>query len=840
MTVSKSLLLFLCVLASSALQAGRTVQSLNDGWKFRIGSQLITDKETAATDWTLVSLPHTWNTDAYATKDYYQGKAWYKRNLYVPAEWRGRSVFLRFDGVSKWADVYVNGRSLGQHSGGYTRFTLDVTGSLRYGQNNEIAVQVDNSRQDIAPISADFTFFGGIYRNVWLITTAPVHFDITTLGADGVFISTPAVSEQSARVRVVSHVANSTSGNVSAMLRCRLIGPDGKLMQTRQKRIKLNGQAGQAVTVDFSPVSNPQLWTPEHPVLYRVETAIVSGKDSVMDSQTHYTAFRWFCFDADKGFFLNGKHYKLRGLCRHQDQYPLGTALTDDMHRHDFKLMKDMGANFIRISHYPQDEALLEQCDREGMLAWEEIPVVNYVPESEAYASNSLMNLKEMIRQHYNHPSVITWGYMNEILLGTMRSYKGEELQKAVARAHSLALLLDSTARAEDPSRPTCMAFSQSSKYWEWQLADVPQVLGWNIYAGWYGNKFSGFESWLAKSHEAVPSKPIIVTEYGAGSDLRINSHSPQRFDFSPQYQQEYIEHYVPVIENTDYVSGASYWNFVDFSSVNRAESMPRINNKGIVTTERKPKDVYYYFQSMWRKDIPVVHIASRDWPQRTGYADSLQAIKVYTNANRVELLVNGRSVGTKAVSNCNAVFSVRLAEGTNMLTARTADATDVLELFYTATPLMLTDGFKELAVNVGSNCSYTSPYSNMTWLPDRAYTPGAWGYVGGEAVNSKEEVLATREGPLYQSYRKGITEYRFDCPAGYYELTLGFTDDDAGAGRMDISVNNRQVLWAVKPEQHMLAQTKTFKIHTDGNVVVSLKGIDGTTSLSAIKLRKL
>lgn len=836
----RRLLLFLCVLASASMLAGRTEQTLDDGWLFRLGSESYSAMAASAEGWTAVSLPHTWNADAYQTKDYYQGKGWYKRRLTVPAEWRGRSVMLRFDGVSKWAEVYVNGHRVGDHSGGYTAFTFDITPFLTFGGDNEVAVLADNSRQDIAPISADFTFFGGIYRSVWLITTAPLHFDITTLGADGVLVSTPAVSEKSGTVRVAASIVNSGSTGASATLRCRLLSPDGRLMETKDKRIRVNRHASQTVTVSFAPVANPSLWTPEEPTLYRVETEIVGGNDSVLDSQCHHAAFRWFSFDADRGFFLNGKRYKLRGLCRHQDQYPMGTALTADQHRRDFRLMKDMGANFVRISHYPQDEALLELCDREGMLAWEEIPVVNYVPESEAYASNSLINLKEMIRQHRNHPSVITWGYMNEILLGTMRSYKGEELRKAVARARSLALRLDSTARAEDPSRPTCMAFSQSNKYWEWQLADVAQVVGWNIYAGWYGDKFSGFERWLAKSHEAVPTKPIIVTEYGAGSDLRVNSHNPRRFDFSPQYQQEFIEHYVPVIEQTDYVSGASYWNFVDFSSVNRAESMPRINNKGIVTTERKPKDVYYYFQSMWREDIPVVHIACRDWPRRTGYADSLQAIKVYTNADRVELLVNGRSVGSKAVANCNAVFSVRLTEGTNILAARTAAATDVAKVDYTATPLTLADGFTELAVNVGSNCSYTSPYSNVAWLPDRAYTPGTWGYVGGEAAGSKEEVIATLEGPLYQSYRKGISEYRFDCPAGCYELTLGFTDGDSGAGRMDVSVNSRQVLWAVKPERHLQAMTKTFRIHTDGNVVVSLKGIDGATSLSAIKLRKL
>lgn len=597
---------------------------------------------------------------------------------------------------------------------------------------------------------------------------------------------------------------------------------------------------GQTFTVDFAPVANPSLWTPEKPALYRVETEIVDGNGSVLDRQCHHTAFRWFSFSGDKGFFLNGRHYKLRGMCRHQDQAPMGTALTGDQHRRDFRLMKDMGANFVRIAHYPQDEALLEMCDREGMLAWEEIPVVNYVPDSKAYADNSVANLKEMIHQHYNHPSIITWGYMNEILLGTLRQFHGDTLTATVARNRALALRLDSIVRADDPSRWSCMACHATEKYEEWHLADIPQVVGWNVYSGWYGDSFSGLERFMAARHKALPSAPLIVTEYGAGSDLRLHSLHPQRFDFSPEYQQLFIEHYVPVIEQTDYISGASYWNMIDFSSTTRAESMPLINNKGIVTNRREKKDVYYYFKSMWRHDTPVLHIASRDWPWRTGMADSMQTIKVYTNAPTVELRVNGRSVGTKPTANCNAVFSVGLSEGDNIVEALTGDSRDVMTIGFTPVPAVLGDGFKELAVNVGSNCNYTSPHSNMTWVADRAYTAGSWGYVGGKAAYTKDAIVATLEGPLYQTYRKGIEAYRFDCPAGDYELQLLATDADAATGRMSVSVNGQQVEWDAAPATHLQAVNKTYRLHTDGNIVVALKATGGSTTLSAIKIRKL
>ncbi|MCO7112106.1 hypothetical protein NIB75_04975 [Bacteroides uniformis] len=341
------------------------------------------------------------------------------------------------------------------------------------------------------------------------------------------------------------------------------------------------------------------MWTPQTPRLYRVETTLRNRKTkTLLDQSNHYTAFRWFRFDGDEGFFLNGKPYKLRGICRHQDQKPIGPALTDEMHRRDFLLMKEMGANFIRISHYPQDDALLEMCDKLGMLAWEEIPIIDIVPNTPGYGDNCERNLREMIRQHYNHPSIITWGYMNEILLVTQRKYKTEaELKPVLERTLALANRLERVLKEEDSTRISTMAFHGSNSYNETGLSKITDIVGWNLYQGWYGGDLTGFEKFLAQQHQNHPTHPMIVSEYGAGSDKRLHSLHPRAFDFSIEYQQKYLEHYLPVLEDTPYICGGTHWNFIDFSSALRDESMPRINNKGLVYADRTPKDVYHYYR---------------------------------------------------------------------------------------------------------------------------------------------------------------------------------------------------------------------------------------------------
>ena len=649
----------LFLFCSMPLFAQRQDILLNDNWKFRFSHQVQKGSEIR------VDLPHTWNTDAYTEKDYYRGTGWYRRQLTLPQGWKEKQIILRLDAASKAATIYINGKNVGEHAGGYTACSFNITPFLSFDTPNTLAICVDNARQDIAPISGDFTFFGGIYRDVWLTAVPNQHFNLTNHSSDGLFISTPQVSEERGIISIRGEVKNDAKEKATLELTHTIYRPDGTLLQTLKKNIQLKAGETYAFSNEATPVLKPELWTPETPRLYRVETTLRNRKTkTLLDQSNHYTAFRWFRFDGDEGFFLNGKPYKLRGICRHQDQKPIGPALTDEMHRRDFLLMKEMGANFIRISHYPQDDALLEMCDKLGMLAWEEIPIIDIVPNTPGYGDNCERNLREMIRQHYNHPSIITWGYMNEILLVTQRKYKTEaELKPVLERTLALANRLERVLKEEDSTRISTMAFHGSNSYNETGLSKITDIVGWNLYQGWYGGDLTGFEKFLAQQHQNHPTHPMIVSEYGAGSDKRLHSLHPRAFDFSIEYQQKYLEHYLPVLEDTPYICGGTHWNFIDFSSALRDESMPRINNKGLVYADRTPKDVYHYYQAAWRKDIPVLHIASRDWTDRAGVqqgnAPVYLPVKIYTNLSEVELFIDGISLGKQKTENYTATFEV-------------------------------------------------------------------------------------------------------------------------------------------------------------------------------------
>ncbi len=847
------------------------IKTINDSWCFHKGdageSAIATDYNDS--QWQRVHLPHTWNTEAYTVKNYYQGIGWYRKHLTLSPAWKDKQVFLHLEGASKEAEIYVNGHRVGHHIGGYTAATFDVTDCLVWDGMNVLAVKVDNSSREIVPISADFTFFGGIYRDVWLTATAKQHIHRTNMASDGVFIHTPAVSEEEGTLSIRTQVKNDATADASLLLEQLIYAPDGTWMQTLQKKLKL--KAGELTDIDLTskPIARPKLWTPETPHLYKVVTRLSDAKKKQeLDKQEHYTGFRWYKFDAAQGFFLNGKPYKLHGVCRHQDQMPIGPALPDEMHRRDFMLMKEMGTNFIRISHYPQDKALLEMCDRIGMLAWEEIPTVDVVTESKAYHDNCELNVREMIRQHYNHPSIILWGYMNEILLA--RGAKAAPTETVIA----LAKRLEAALKEEDPHRLSTMAFHGSDVYNQTGLSEVTDVVGWNIYQGWYGGSLPGFNHYMEDQHKRFPDHPIIVSEYGAGSDRRIHSLQPKVFDFSMEYQHKLLEHYQQEIERQPYLCGGTQWNFIDFSSANREESMPRLNNKGLVYADRTPKDVYYYFQSAWRKDIPVLRIASRDWDRRSAVVNAegaaVMPVKVYANLTEVELFADGVSLGKKTLENSNTTFDVPFRKQKTFLHAKGTwngqTVEDAMTVHFTPIPAVLDEKSiegVELAVNVGSNCYYTSAESHLTWLCDQEYRPGSWGYVGGKKHDTTSEISATLDYPLYQTMRTELEAYCFDVPKGTYEVELLFSDvffrrqqsiyllgRDSGellttqGNSFGIAINGETVEEVFNPgvEAGYYAAVKRRYIvsHPGETLRIDFKQMQGKTFLSGIKLRKL
>lgn len=848
----RCLLAIVVMFVVTSLQAQREMKTINDNWEFR---------KSIDESWESVNLPHTFNIDAYQQRNYYQGKGFYRRTLVLPEIVAERRYYMKIDAASKAANIRVNGKEVGSHVGGYTACIVDITEYIR--KENLIEITVDNGRKDITPISADFTFWGGIYRDVWLISTPKQHFNMSNMGSDGIFISTPVVNEKRGVLKVKCEVTNDSHESSILEVRSAIYSPQGKLLQTIKQKQKLKSGETYIFENTSGAIESPDLWSPETPSLYLVKTTLVDPKSGkLLDEKNHKVGFRWFTFDGSKGFFLNGKSYKLRGLNRHQDQAPAGVALDDEAHRRDIFLMKELGCNFIRISHFPQDDAILEMCDELGLLAWEEIPIINIVPNTPGYDDNCEYNLREMIRQHYNHSSVITWGYMNEILL-TAPSIGKPEWLACKERTVNLAQRLEAVLKEEDPGRASVMAFNMTNLYNEIGL-NLVDVVGWNLYHGWYVDKLKDFNAWCEDQHRRYPDQPMIISEWGAGSDKRLHSTQNDAFDFSIEYQQTYIEHYLPFIENTEWISGCAYWNFIDFNVAARQESMPRVNNKGLAYNNRIWKDVAYYFKAMWRKDIPVIRIASRDWEMRTGEINKPQSIKIYSNMPEVELFINGQSIGCQKIANCHTVFNVILPEGISVLMAQGIKngktVQDAMTIQFKSLP-NIAEG-DELAINVGSNCYFTSDISNLTWLPDQPYTAGGWGYIGGKAHSTTSEIYNTLDGPIYQTWREGNWSYKIDAPIGEYEIELLIADvtkpaaqlanllnknkeeKHSGETRFHISICGKQVETNFSPidgGKHRTAFKRRYIIRNEhDHIVISAGAVKGEPFLAGIKVRKL
>ena len=876
--MKKIFLLILCLSAMyPVVNAGRVVQSFNDGWYYVAYNDNRFQKVRCHEEgWEQVHLPHTWNTDAYSTRNYRRASSWYKKEFRLEAaEMWDKQLYLKFDAVNSLADVYLNGELLTTHKGGYSAFIVDITDKVRNDVSNLLMVHVNNQNNQIPPLSGDFTIFGGIYRDVWLISVGKQHISLTDYASPGVYVDLPFVSEEKAEISVRGTLVNRDVQRAALKLNVEVLDADGKSVVQSLRNIRLDAEGTFAVKERLQ-LENPRLWSPESPYLYSVKVSLKDERGKVLKDEMRVPlGVRWFSMDAQEGFKLNGKPMKLIGACRHQDQMPMGIALSDEMHRRDMQLLKDMGANFVRLAHYPQDDAVLRACDELGMLVWEEIPVVDLIALGDEFRTNATSALREMIRQHYNHPSVIMWGYMNEAVIQLQYRVKKQRLNGFYENTLALARHLEETLKMEDPYRLSTMAYHGNQIYNQIGLSNITDV------SGWYENDFKSFDRFVDEEHRKYPYRPLIISEFGAGSDSRLQSLEPQIFDFSMQWQQLYLEYYLPAIMKRPFIVGATEWNFIDFSSASRQETTPHINNKGLMYNDRRPKDVFYYFQAFLRKDIPVLHIAVDDWKYRTVVSDGEAVehpVKVYSNLDRVELSVNGKKLSVQGIENCHAGWRVPLVVGRNTLVAsgiyQGKKVEQVSDVFVKIQPRHIAAANirqLELAVNVGSNCFFMDDKSDLCWLPDQVYTPGSWGYVGGEVfyrspgrIGTTAEVKNTRNVPLLQTKRKDIKAYRFDLSDGEYEVELLFADLNAPSERVtydlggtavlsnadfrgsvfNVSVNGR--LWlnhfspAMEVGGNRCLSKKLRVIVTDGNLTVGFEAVKGMTFLNGIKLFRI
>ena len=666
--------LLLCLVCRPLAAAPRYERSINDGWAFRKEGDTVVKT---------VSFPHTWNArDAVDDEPgYWRGVGWYDKTIQINDELSGKKVYVRFEGANQEVDLFVNGEHAGNHKGGYTAFIFDLSGLIHSG-SNEFKIKVDNSHNEgIPPVGADFTFFGGVYRDVSLVFVPENHISVEHYASSGVYVTTPEVSAESASVHIETHLSI-CHPEKKLVLEHVIMSPEGK--QVAAVRKTLRKPSGEMVVDASAVVPAPQIWDVDSPELYTVVTRLLDKKGALIDSRRQTFGIRTFRFDPDKGFFLNGRHLKLIGTNRHQDYLGKGNALRDEMHLRDIRLLKDMGGNFLRISHYPQDYLISEECDRLGILTCLEIPVVNRIGAADDFTQNCVNMAREMVYQNYNHPSMVAWAYMNEVLLDNSPWDKVKEC----------ALEIDNALRETDSSRPTMIPCDgDRKKYKESGLGDIPDILGFNLYHGWYYSTFEKLDSALDKIHETFPGKALIVSEYGADADSRLHSFEPECQDYTCDYALLYHKNYIPVIMDKEYLSGGAIWNLNDFYSEARGFAVPHFNCKGIITSDRTPKDSYWLYKALLARS-PFIRIGGTDWKNRGGQEAGgvcIQPVEVFATAPEVELLLNGEDLGTKAVKGGSAVFDVPFKGGENVLEAHGSDgAVDLQQIDFRLVPELL------------------------------------------------------------------------------------------------------------------------------------------------------
>lgn len=842
-----SVLCFCLLIAVTVLKAQERIKrTINTNWNFHKGEIDGFPRTKIKVDWEKVNIPHTWNAIDVTDDEpgFYRGTGWYQKDVVIPASWKSKDIYIYFEGASQITEVFINGKSVGSHIGGYNFFSFPITDAVKFDEQNNITIKVNNEHnEDIPPLSADFTFYGGIYRDIYLVAANKVHFNMDNYASKGVFISTPKVSKTEASVLVKGVLNNTDKTNKSLLILSQIFDTDGKKIAEKQDKIKASAQNNQAFEQSFAAIKNPNLWSPTTPYLYRIVSQIRDAKTGVLlDEVSNSLGFRWFSFDADKGFFLNGEHVKLIGTNRHQDFKGLGNALPDALHVRDMELLKAMGGNFLRISHYPQDPEILEACDRLGILTSVEIPIVNAITETQAFTDNCKMMMTEMIRQNYNHPSLIIWTYMNEILLKP-RFEKGSERQETYFKAIAkLAQEIEDIARKEDPSRYTMIPNHGSfDLYKRVGLTQIPMIVGWNLYQGWYSGKAEDFGSYLDMHHQKLPTKPVIITEYGADVDPHISNPNPVRFDKSQEHSNHYHQVYLKAMLDRPFVSGSAIWNLADFNSEGRSDTDPHTNNKGILTTDRQPKDQYYFYQSHLLK-TPFIKVGSQLRNLRSGISDSEselihhEIVEIYSNQPSVSLKVNGTVLPAVKTDFNVAKFNVPFKDGINQLEAVTLvnskEVVDFVEIKYIIIPQKLKSSLKsftELNVSLGDPRSYMDKTLQQVWLPEQTYTPGSWGYVGGDIFKMKnsgrqsfgtdKNILGTNYDAIYATQREDIKQFKLDVPDGNYELTLHFAELLSDKEKEGLAYN-----LGANAESGKLTE-RSFNVYVNGNKVLENLG---------------
>ena len=604
----------------------RKIININNNWHFY---KNVSDIHSTAV-YEKINLPHTWNAKdgQDGGNDYFRGTCLYKRVLKLEELPKKQKYYLEINGANSSADVYFNGKRLAHHDGGYSTWRINISNYLR--EENTICILVDNgANEEVYPQTADFTFYGGLYRDVNIVAVNNTHFDLEYYGGKGVQII-PTINNQNADVKIKVYVQNKEENDL-----VRYVVLDDKGTVVFEKTIK-------ETEIDFS-IENVHLWDGVNdPYLYTSKVELIRNNE-VLDEVVTRFGCRSFEINPEKGFILNGKEYPLRGVSRHQDRWEIGNALLPEHHKEDMDLICEVGANTIRLAHYQHDQYFYDLCDERGMVVWAEIPYISR--HMSGGNENTISQMKEIIVQNYNHPSIVVWGLSNEI---TMDGAKDPDMINQHKVLNDLCHKMDSTRLTTIACISMC---DINEKY-----VHIPDVVSYNHYFGWYGGDVKDYGAWFDGFHAKYPNKAIGCSEYGCEA-LNWHNSNPQQGDYSEEYQAYYHEELIKQLFTRKYIWSTHVWNMFDFGADARAEGGENgQNHKGLITIDRKYKKDAFYAYKAWLSKDPFVHLCGKRYVDRV---EEVTKVTVYSNLPEVEMFVNGESVGKKTSDNHFFYFEV-------------------------------------------------------------------------------------------------------------------------------------------------------------------------------------
>lgn len=863
-------------------QEARTVDLLSSGWRFQDGDVPGADApDFADAGWQSVEVPHTWNRVGHYLHDLAgtnrasdirkrQGVGWYRLHFAAPVGSAGQRHWLEFDAASRVAKVWLNGQYLGEHRGGFSRFRLDATKAMRTAGENVLVVRVDNSQPaakgptaDVLPLTGDFFVHGGLYRPVRLIITAPLHVDMTDFGGPGIRATTTGATPAEAAIDLVVRVANDGARQAKASVRVALVDAAG--VEAATVTLPASVASGKiAEAKGRLTLAKPHLWNgTADPYLYDLVTEIRGADGKVTDRIRQPYGVRTMAFDPDRGFILNGQPYRLRGVGYHQDRDGKGWAISRADVEEDVKTLREMGVNSIRLTHYQHGPDIHDLADRAGIVVWDEIPLVSAwtlggkLDADPALVANARQQLTELVRQNQNHAATAMWSIANEVDFGNslpifLTGGSGSKIPDPMP----LLRELDAAAKALDPSRPTSLATCCEGRLFASDVsipitAAAADLGGANRYFGWYYGQPQGLGPSLDALRTARPTQPLALTEYGAGGALTLHTDNvlgapvDSRGRAQPEEYESWIhETALPQIEARPWLYATWLWNSFDFATTVRNEGDARdINTKGLIAYDHKTrKDAWYFYKANWNPE-PMVHITGKRYANR---AYPVTDVKVYSNAETTELLLNGRSLGKKSA--CPQMVctwtAVSLDEGVNALVARgTGSAAPVEDR---ADWNLSAQARNHMVIDAGALVAGKG--DNRILGSDNWFDGGSTGSLDTPADYGRPakpaEIAGTAEREALATFRKGNFAYRVPVADGRYRVTLWFaTAAGQKPGTFDVRSGGKAVLRRfepVIPASGAVAEARSVKVRAKGGLSLEFAPGTGDARVSMIEIERL